>query len=83
MGRGGGEWRWLAERAGSLEERSSACERGLLITTNDRDHNKSNNNNNSNNNTSTITNIIKREGGELGRELDNKSNNDELVSDIC
>ena len=66
MGRGGGEWRWLAERAGSLEERSSACAGGLLNTT----RATSITNNHSNNNTSTITNIIKGEGGEFGSEVE-------------
>ena len=65
MARGGGGWRLLAEREGSLEERSSACECGLLITT----RATSITNNHSNNNTSTITNIIE-EGRELGREVE-------------
>ena len=56
----------LAERAASLEGRSSACACGLLITT--RATTITNNNNN--NNTSTITNIIKGEGGEFGREVE-------------
>ena len=48
-----------------MEERSSACECGLLITT----RATSITNNHSNNNTSTITNIIE-EGREFGREVE-------------